>query len=463
MTGAGRKTEKDKDTFETEVAVVGAGLAGLETARQLHTEGVDVRVLEARDRVGGRTLSQEVDGEVVDLGAQWIGPGQDLAHEVVEEFGIETFEQYVDGVSQFRVAGEVGRNEEIVMALPQSAQEELMSAIAKIEAQSRDVPPEAPYEAPRADEWDSMTAATWRDRELSTREGREAFDAAVRAVFASEPAELSWLYFLFYVRAAGGFARLTSVEGGAQQTRIEGGAQRISEAMAERLGERVHLEEPVRAIERTDESVTLESDSLRLKADYAVVAVPPIVAGRISYEPPLPAERDGLTQRSPMGCVTKCVATYEEPFWREEGLSGEVVDADGPVGLVFDDSPEDGSSGALVGFLLGDDARELADTDEEERRDAVLESFAEYFGPAAAEPVEYADHVWANEPYSGGCYAGTAAPGTLTSYGEALREPVGRLHWAGTETATEWAGYMDGAIRSGRRAAAEVVERIEER
>lgn len=452
---------EDTSVIETEVAVVGAGLAGLETARQLHTEGVDVRVLEARDRVGGRTLSQEVDGEVVDLGAQWIGPGQELVREIVDEFGIETFDQYVDGVSQFRVAGEVGRDEEAVLALPQSAQEELMSAIAKIETQSRDVPPEAPYDADEAEEWDSMTAATWRDRELSTHEGRDAFDAAVRAVFASEPAELSWLYFLFYVRAAGGFARLTSVEGGAQQTRIEDGAQRIAEAMAEKVEESIHLETPVRAIEQTDESVTIESDSLRLKADYAVVAVPPTVAGRISYEPPLPASRDGLTQRTPMGSVTKCVATYEEPFWREEGLSGEVVDADGPVGLIFDDSPSDASSGALVGFLLGDDARELADADEAERREVVLEGFAEYFGPDAAEPVDYVDYVWANEPYSGGCYAGTAAPGTLTSYGEALREPVGRLHWAGTETATEWAGYMDGAIRSGRRAAAEVVERME--
>lgn len=452
----------DASVTEAEVAVVGGGLAGLEAARRLHSKEVDVEVLEARDRVGGRVLSQEVDGEVVELGAQWIGPGQDRIREVVEEFGIETFEQYVDGVSQFRVAGEVGRNKEVVLALPGSAQEELMSAIAKIETQSREVPPEAPYDAAEADEWDSMTAATWRDRELSTREARDAFDATVRAVFGSEPAELSWLYFLFYVGAAGGFARLTSVEGGAQQTRIEGGAQRIAETMAERLGERVHLEEPVRAIKRTDCGVTIESDSIRTEAEYAVVAVPPTVAGRIRYEPPLPASRDGLTQRSPMGSVTKCVATYEEPFWRQEDLSGEVVDAGGPVGLIFDDSPSDGSSGALVGFLLGDDAREWTDADDNERRDVVLESFAEYFGSEAAEPTEYSDHVWAKEPYSGGCYVGTAAPGTLTSYGEALREPVGRIHWAGTETATEWAGYMDGAVRSGRRAAAEVVERIED-
>jgi len=448
------------DTVETEVAVVGAGLAGLETARQLHDRNVDVRVLEARDRVGGRTLSQELDGDMIDLGAQWIGPGQEVVNEIIEEFGIETFEQHIDGVSQFRAGGEVGRHEEVVMALSQEAQNELFDAVAEIEAQSREVPTDAPYDAPDADKWDSMTAATWRDRELTMQEARDAFDASVRAVFASEPAELSWLYFLFYLRAGGGFLSLTSVEGGAQQTRIEGGAQRISKTMADELDGHVYLSQPVRAIEHDDEGVTLDSESLRVEADYAVVAVPPTVAGRIRYEPPLPARRDGLTQRSPMGSVIKCIASYEEPFWREDDMSGEVVDAEGPVGLIMDDSPSDASSGALVGFLFGDEGRALAD-DDEMRRDVVLETFAEYFGEEALEPVGYVDHVWANEPYSGGCYAGTAAPGTLTSYGEALREPVGRIHWAGTETATEWTGYMDGAIRSGRRVAEEVTGRTE--
>ncbi|MDZ7687401.1 MAG: flavin monoamine oxidase family protein [Halobacteriales archaeon] len=449
------------EAVETKVAVVGAGLAGLETARQLHDRNMDVRVLEARDRVGGRTLSQELDGDMIDLGAQWIGPGQELVKEVIDEFGIKTFGQHVDGVSKFRAGGKVGSHNEVVMALSQEAQNELFAAVGKIESQSSEVPTDAPYDAPKAEEWDSMTAATWRDSEISTQEARDAFDAAVRSVFASEPAELSWLYFLFYVRAGGGFLSLTSVEGGAQQTRIEGGAQKISEAMAEELEGRVHLETPVSAIKQDDEGVTVESDGMCVEADYAVVAVPPTVAGRIRYEPPMPARRDGLTQRTPMGSVTKCIASYEEPFWREEGLSGEVVDAEGPVGLIMDDSPSDGSSGALVGFLLGDDGRALADIEEEERRDTVLESFADYFGEEALEPVEYVDHVWAKEPYSGGCYAGTAAPGTLTRYGEALREPVGRIHWAGTETAKEWTGYMDGALRSGRRAVVEVVERIE--
>lgn len=224
--------------------------------------------------------------------------------------------------------------------------------------------------------------------------------------------------------------------------------------------------------------MTVRAEGCAVAGECAVVAVPPALAGRIDYDPPLPARRDGLTQRTPMGAVVKCVAAYEEPFWREEGLSGEVVDAEGPVGLVYDDSPPDGSTGALVGFLLGDGAREWADcgVDQREppdgatggavsgaadRREMVLDQFAAYFGPAAADAVAYVDQVWANERYSRGCYAGNMPPGALTSYGAALREPCGRIHWAGTETAKRWYGYMDGAVSSGKRAAAEVVDRLE--
>lgn len=445
--------------METTVAVVGGGLAGLSAARQLDRRNVDVRVLEARDRVGGRTLTRDVGGEPVDLGAQWIGPGQQHVRGLVEELGVETFDQHAAGRAQFRTAGEVRRHDDAIRALGVPSQLNLLLAIRRIGTLSRRVPPEAPHEAPRADAWDATTVATWRDRILRTEASRDAFDATFRAVFGAEPKELSLLYFLFYVNAAGGFGSLTAVEGGAQQTRLAGGTQQLSEAMAADLP--VHLESAVRAIEQREAGVTVEAAGLVVDADYAVVAVPPALAGRIRYDPPLPAARDGLTQRAPMGSVIKCVAAYEEPFWRGRGLSGEVIDAEGPVGLIFDDSPAGGSSGALVGFFLGDDAREWAGAAERERREVVAERFAAYFGPEARDPEAYAEHAWANDPHSRGCYAGNPPPGTLTSYGEALREPVGRIHWAGTETATRWAGYMDGAISSGRRAAGEVGRRLE--
>ncbi|MFB6107578.1 MAG: flavin monoamine oxidase family protein [Haloplanus sp.] len=457
MTADDARPVLDRDC---EVAVVGGGLAGLTAARRLARNEVTVAVLEARDRVGGRTLSRDLAGETIDLGAQWIGPGQRHVHALVEEFGVETFPQYTAGESAFRAGGTVGRHETAFGALDRPAQWELRYAIWRLDEQSESVPVDAPHEAPEAAAWDSQTVATWRDATLRTAAARDAFDAMVRAVFGSEPRELSLLFLLFYVASAGGFGPLTSVEGGAQQTRLVGGTQQLAEELAAALGDRVHLGTPVHAIEQGD-GVTVHAEGLSLTAEYAVVAVPPALAGRIDYDPPLPARRDGLTQRPPMGEMIKCVAAYDAPFWRHDGRSGEVVDADGPVGLIYDDLPREASTGALVGFVLGDHARDLAAVDAAERRDRVLDQFAAYLGPRAADPVDYVDQVWANERYSRACLAGNMPPGALTSHGAALREPCGRLHWAGTETATEWYGYMDGAVSSGERAASEVRERLE--
>jgi monoamine oxidase len=445
---------------DCEVVVVGGGLAGLTAARRLARESVDVGLLEARNRVGGRTLSRDLAGERVDLGAQWIGPGQRHVHGLVEELGAGTFEQYTEGESVLRAGGEFARHEDAVRALDRPAQWDLRYAIAELDGMCGEVPVGAPHEAPAAAEWDATTVATWRDSTLRTEPARDAFDAIFRGVFGSDPRELSLLFFLFYVAAAGGFGPLTAVEGGAQQTRLVGGTQQLAEGLAEELGDRVHLSAPVHAIDRGADGVTVHAEGRSLAGEYAVVAIPPTLAGRIDYDPPLPAAREGLTQRTPMGGIVKCVAAYEEPFWRDAGLSGEVLDAEGPVGLVYDDLPADASAGALVGFLVGDHAREWADAEERDRREVVLEQFATYFGPRAADPVAYVDQVWVTERYSRACLGGNMPPGALTAHGEALREPCGRVHWAGAETAEEWYGYMDGAVSSGKRAASEVLDRL---
>jgi monoamine oxidase len=199
------------------------------------------------------------------------------------------------------------------------------------------------------------------------------------------------------------------------------------------------------------------SDTTVVRARRAVVAIPPTLAGRIAYDPPLPAYRDQLTQRFPMGSCVKCLAFYEEPFWRADGLSGSAVSDPGPASIVFDNSPPDGSPGIIVGFLEGHWARELGRVSEEERRTAVLTNFARLFGPRAASPEQYLERNWGEEEWSRGCYVGYTPPGVLTAYGPAIRAPIGPLHWAGTETATVWNGYMDGAIQSGERAAREAL------
>ena len=253
---------------------------------------------------------------------------------------------------------------------------------------------------------------------------------------------------------------MTSTTGGAQESRFVTGSQSVSLDLARRLGDRVRLGAPVWTVRTTDEQVAVVADGIEVTARLAVVAIPPTLAGQIRYNPPLPPLRSQLTQRTPMGSVIKVFCSYREPFWREDDLCGQVLSDRGPVRVVFDNSPPDGGTGVLLGFIEGADARHWMGRPVEERRAAVQANLTTYFGPRAGEVVEYREQTWAAEPYSGGCYAMYLPPGVWTSYGEVLRQPVGRLHWAGSDIAVHSAGYMDGAVLSGRAAAAEVVPRL---
>lgn len=452
-------TQRQEGRIDT--VVVGAGLAGLVAARELVKDGHRVAVLEARDRVGGRTLDHRLaDGERIGLGGQWIGPSQNRVNDLVEEFDLDTVAQFDDGLDQISIDGTVREHDDALQALPTESYSELMEAFESIETLRAQIPLEAPYKAPNAKEWDATTVETWKGEILETEAARRAFDSVLRALFTTEPAEISLLYFLSYVHAAGGIEPITSVGGGAQERCIEGGAQQLSQLMAEELADAVHLEAPVRAIRQDDAGVTVESDAGAYTGAFVIVAIPPTLAGQIAYDPQLPARRDALTQRMPMGSTIKCIATYEEPFWRTDGYSGFVLTDDDLVGFIFDDMAANRTTGALVGFIVGNQARRWSERDASERRTHVLDDFARYFGKQAATPVEYIEQTWSNERWSAGCYAGNMTPGTMTGYGEVLREPVGRIHWAGAETAIRWVGYMDGAIRSGERAAGEVSGRL---
>jgi monoamine oxidase len=449
----------DGDRQASEVIIVGAGLAGLTAARKLHRAGVDVVVLEAQDRVGGRTYSKALsDGYVIDLGGQWVGPTQDRVIALADELGVERFTQFDTGRKSMSIGGEISTYKHTIPSLPIWSLVDLQWVIMKVDRLAKKVPLDRPFSAKKAREWDAMTVETWKQNNVRTAKARTAFDFAVRAIFAAEPNEVSFLHFLFYVRSGGGFMRLASIPEGAQQERFVGGAQQLSDVMADELGDRVRLEHPVRAIERDDDGVTVRTDAATFRAARVIVAIPPTLCGRIDYTPELPARRDQLTQRMPMGSVIKCIAAYKRPFWRDAGYSGEVLADTGAIQLGFDDCSHDGSHAALVGFMLGENAREWTARPEDARRQAVLAEFARFFGSEALSPVEYAEKDWLAEPWSRGCYVGFMPPGVHTTIGDALRAPVGRIHWAGTETATQWNGYMDGAIESGERAAGEVVD-----
>lgn len=442
---------------DCDVVVVGAGLAGLTAARELAGAGLNVQVLEARDRVGGRTLNHSVGErpeDVVELGGQWVGPTQHEVMALAEELGLATYPTYTDGRNLFEVdLGKVKRYSGTIPMLGPLVMADYGRADLRLKRLIKKVSAEAPWEAPNATELDEQSFATWIRGAARTRVAREAIAVACRAVFAVEPSEISLLHVLFYAASSGGWDDLLDTDGGAQQDRIVGGSQLISLRMAEDLGDSIQLSTPVRAIRSESDGVVVGE----LRARRAIVAVPPALAGRIEYDPLLPAPRDQLTQRMPMGSVIKTMSIYDEPFWREAGLSGSAISLPGPGQVIFDNTPANGSPGVVLAFLEGRDARALGRVTEAERREAVVGGLARIFGPRAAKPSGYVEKDWSAEPYSRGCYAGVLGPGAWTAYGTWLREPIDRIHWAGTETATRWMGYFDGAVQSGKRAAAEVL------
>ena len=455
--GSGSETP-GPTTRTADVIIVGAGLAGLAAARALVAAGIEPLVLEARDRVGGRVYTRAAaDGTPLDLGAQWIGPTQRRLAALAEAVGARTFATYDTGNNvQYREGQRIVYSGTIPTGDP-AASADVIEAMLTLTMMANEVPLEAPWMAPSAAEWDGQTVETWLRANVTSEGGRHLLALGVQAVFSAEPRDLSLLHFLFYIHSAGGLMDLLGVTGGAQERRFAGGAQTVANRVAEALGSRVILSVPVHTVEQDEHGVRVHADGLIGAAKYAIVALPPTLAGRLRYRPPLPGYRDQLTQRVPMGTVSKVHCIYETPFWREDGLTGQATSDTGAVRLTFDNSPEAGRPGVLLGFIEGDEGREWGRRSAGERREEALACFARYFGERAARPLEYVEQSWAEEEYTRGCYAGYMPPGVWTAYGEALRAPAGRIHWAGTETATEWNGYMDGAVQSGERAAAEVV------
>ncbi len=449
------------EEHSADVAVIGAGLAGLMAARVITAVGRSVIVLEARGRVGGKTYTRlAADGTPIDLGGQWIGPTQDHVEALALELGLKTFPTYDMGEN---IEIRQGQRHQYAGAIPTADPQVAMATVElllELNLMAQQVPLATPWTANDAASWDAQTVQHWLESHVESGAVRILLTQVVRAVFSVEPRDLSLLHFLFYVHSAGSLNQLVGVTRGAQERRFYEGAQTLANRMADELGDRVILDAPVRMITQDDQGVRIDAGDTIVTARRAILALAPTLAGRIRYNPPLPARRDQLTQRMPMGTVIKVQCLYPTAFWRADGLSGQVLSDEDALGLTFDNSPPSGRPGILLGFMEGDAGRQWSDGDPAARRALVLASLAKYFGPAAATPTEYFEQVWAREEYSRGGYAGYMPPGVWTSYGEALHAPCGRLHWAGTETSPIWNGYMEGAIRSGERAAAEVLSAL---
>lgn len=446
-----------------DVLVIGAGLSGLSAARVLVAAGKRVLVLEARDRVGGRTQSRTTDGlglegppSSFDLGGQWIGPTQDRVISISKHLGLQTFRQYVQGERVLELGGRVTRYRGSVPKVGIFATLTSGLGIAQLEALSRLVDPQTPWRGPLARRLDTMSVEDWARATLPNAAARALLSISNEMLLTVPMSEVSALQFLSYLRSGGGFFRITESEGGAQQDRFVDGAQAIALGLARELGDRVRLGTPVRELRQTDHGVEVKADGVTVMAGRVIIAMAPSMVRSIRFSPELPSAREELQRGMPMGSIVKAILFYERAFWRERGLSGEAISDGSPCRAFFDDTGHDGRHPALVGFVVAGEARVLRD---EATRRTAIERQAIRMGlvPAGTRSLAYVEKDWQADPWSGGCYVGVMGKGVMTKVGDALRAPVGRIHWAGTETATRWAGYFDGALEAGERAAREVL------
>ncbi len=452
-----------------DVVVVGGGISGLVAARKVARRGRSVLVVEARDRVGGRVLNHRLgSGDVIESGAAFVGPTQDHIVALAEELGVPMFDQHVEGMSVYNSSGPLGRQtyfgtippDPLILPDAGKLQYELDQWAAEIDVA-------APWKHPRAREWDSITLGEHIRRTAVNAEGIEKLIRAwTHPGFGADPDQLSLLFVIHFIACSGNesnkgtFARNSDTENGAQERRFVGGSQLIPLRLARQLGPRVALRAAVTRIDQNGSRAVVRTTRGPVACNRVIMAAPPELARRVTFGPALPARHRTLLERMDMGALMKCDAVYDKPFWREQGLNGFGISDHGAVRTAFDNSPPDGSPGVLLAFVGGSVWRQYGLLSPAARRRAVLEGLAEMFGDQALRPIEYVEHDWSKERWTGGGPVAIMGPGTLSRYGPALRRPHGRIHWAGTETSTFWTGYMDGAVRAGKRAANEVLHRL---
>lgn len=451
-----RSHEGGNEVTSADVVIVGAGFAGLSAAERLSSMGASVLVLEGRDRVGGRSFSGEVAGIEVDLGATWVSGRHAAIRDLAARVGCTTTRQAATGRNVLWMGGwrriyegttpSVSPVGMIDMARVQAALEKLVDGINV----------DAVWESPNAAALDAISFGEWLDQNRALPNTRALMTVVSKVQWGCIPGDVSLLHVLRYIRAAGGIDHMLGIDGG-QQDRITETTQEIARRLAARLGDRVLVDTPVRRITQDENGVTVFSGSATFRARYALVTAAPAHLADITFEPALPVSEDGLATTWRMGALSKALIAYHKPFWRVHGFSGEAVTDTGPAFMTVDVSPADGGLGVLMAHC---DPRGFDGSTPEIRRSRVVQQLVDLFGPQASTPVDYVDHCWGTETFAPGGPSPAATPRATMSHARTLTEPLGRIEWAGAETAGEWAGCMNGAVLSGQGAAERVAGRL---
>lgn len=454
-----------KEQLQAEVVVVGAGLSGLTSARRLAEQGVDVAVIEAKDRVGGRVARADlVPGKTIELGGRFTGPGMDDVFALAQEVGVDRFDAYMEGDAIWCYDGEPTRFDwDAGIPLSRLGEQEYRDALGELDRLARTVNPAAPWEAPRARQLDLMTFETWLEGNFTDSAARHALALDLVVFFSTAAVRTSMLHVVSFIAAMeGGTDGLANGE----RFRFVGGPFEIAHRVAAALGDRVHVGHPVRWLDWSDAGVTVHAEALEIRASRAIIAMSPADAPSIEFRPILPPQRSILHKLGQGGGGSANMMVYSEPFWRDEGLSGSSV-GNHPCGTwTRDCSPPDGSPGVIVTFMIRECPPglpwgvppEIMAT-EASRRQGMTEALGQAFGPKALSPIDYIEQDWHDVPFTNGCQF-AMPPGLFTQTGAAFSDPIGPLHWSGTETAARYQMWMNGAVQSGERAASEVLARL---